>query len=272
VDQARLLLTTLRRRGDGFTGALDGLTTDLAVAYSLRRLLSSYKGAAIRVREDSGNTEADIGFDSDGNLDTTALLAHTGANSGYVVKWYDQAGNSRDLAQATAVGQPRIVNSGSVDVDAGGLPQMFCNGDGFSVAWEPPSGNISCFCVFSPTVDTGTQVKLIVSGDDNSAFWIWDESSPSDLNINCGAPSHTLNGVLQTWADRPDVYESLVFGNRYLWEALSLDLSSWPAFQVLGYPTEITRAQGNLQEFVVYSSNVTPTPVRSAINDYWGIF
>jgi hypothetical protein len=94
-----------------FTGLLDEYP-NAAAAYSVRRLSSTYEGALIRVREDSGDTEADIGFDANGNLDTAALLAHCGVNSGFVVTWYDQSGNTNNAQQTTASIQPQIVSSG----------------------------------------------------------------------------------------------------------------------------------------------------------------
>jgi hypothetical protein len=98
-----------------FRGVLDatGLTSANA-AYSLRKVRSAYSGAAIRVRESGGNTEADIGFSANGELDTARLLAHCGANNGFVVTWYDQGGASRNLTQATTGNQPQIVSSGAV--------------------------------------------------------------------------------------------------------------------------------------------------------------
>lgn len=89
-----------------------------AAAYSLRKLRTDYTGAAIRVRESATNTEADIGFTSSGELDTTALLAHTGANDGFVTTWYDQAG-SNNATQSTAANQPQIVSGGSVILENG---------------------------------------------------------------------------------------------------------------------------------------------------------
>jgi hypothetical protein len=126
MSRASRRLLTLLRRG-GFAGPLDSYTTNLAAAYSLRRLLGSYKGSAIRVREDSGNTEADIGFDSDGNLDTPALLAHCGANSGYVTTWYDQSAASNNATQSEAGRQPRIVDSGVVET-LDGFPTILPDG------------------------------------------------------------------------------------------------------------------------------------------------
>lgn len=97
---------------------LDGYSNIFA-AYSMRLLRSAYAGSAIRVRESSGNTEADIGF-SGGNLNTTALAAHVGSNSGYITKWYDQSGGGLDVAQATTTAQPRIVNAGTNETIATG--------------------------------------------------------------------------------------------------------------------------------------------------------
>ena len=85
-----------------------------AAAYSLRKLRTDYSGSAIRVRESGGNTEADIGFDSNGDLDTVALLAHCGANDGFVATWYDQSGNGNDISNPVVTSQAKIVNTGSV--------------------------------------------------------------------------------------------------------------------------------------------------------------
>jgi len=122
-----------------FVGALDDYTANLHATWSVaRRLLSSYTGALIRVRESSGNTEADIGFDADGKLDEAALAAHVGANSGFVTKVYDQCGGGRDLVQATAGSQPRIVNAGTIQrFNSGVAPAMLgvtAGGQGMATA------------------------------------------------------------------------------------------------------------------------------------------
>jgi len=95
------------------------------VAYSLRKLTSNYTGSAIKVRESGGDTEADIGFRSDGSLNELDLLNHCGSNSGYIVEWYDQSGNGTGLRELTdsATYQPIIVNSGTI-VTSGGNPAI----------------------------------------------------------------------------------------------------------------------------------------------------
>ena len=66
-----------------------------AAAYSLRRLSSTYTGsAAIQVqRADNVGGTHEIGFDSYGDLDTTALTTAAQGNDMVVVTWYDQSGN-----------------------------------------------------------------------------------------------------------------------------------------------------------------------------------
>jgi len=86
-----------------------------AAAYSMRKLSINYTGSALRVRRSNDNAEQDIGFDGSGNLNESALTTFTGANNGFVTKWYDQTGNGYDAIQTTTGNQPRIVSSGTVD-------------------------------------------------------------------------------------------------------------------------------------------------------------
>jgi hypothetical protein len=95
---------------DSYSGA--------AVAYSLRKVYSTYEGAAINVRRSSDNATQDIGFDGY-VLDEAALLSFVGAGDGYVTTWYDQSGNGNNATQSTAANQPLIVSSGSLITDGG---------------------------------------------------------------------------------------------------------------------------------------------------------
>jgi hypothetical protein len=77
-------------------------------------LNNTYAGSAVRVRRSSDNTELNIGFDTNGNLDNTSLLTFVGPNNGFVTTWYDQSGFSRDLLQPTAASQPQLVSGGTI--------------------------------------------------------------------------------------------------------------------------------------------------------------
>ena len=93
--------------------ARSGLLADYpgaAAAYSLRLLDTNYTGSAIRVRRASDNAEQDIGFDGNGDLDTTALATFCSGTDGFVKVWYNQAG-SNDATQTTTGAQPKIYDS-----------------------------------------------------------------------------------------------------------------------------------------------------------------
>jgi hypothetical protein len=100
------------------TPLLDNISGSNA-AFSLRRLRTAYTGSAIRVRRSSDNTEQNIGFDSSGSLDISALLQFVGTGSGFVTIWYDQSGNTNNIRQTVAANQPRIVTSGNILLDNG---------------------------------------------------------------------------------------------------------------------------------------------------------
>lgn len=77
--------------------------------YSLRKLKSNYTGAAVRVRRSTDNTELDIGFTSSYDFDTAAFSAFVGGGTGYVVKWYNQLGDGKDMYNTSASEQPKIL-------------------------------------------------------------------------------------------------------------------------------------------------------------------
>lgn len=90
-----------------FVGILDGVANVVA-AYSLRKLSSTYLGAAIRIRRSSDSSEQDIGFDSSGEFDISAFNSFVGGGIGYVKTRYDQSGNTNNVTQTTTAYQPAI--------------------------------------------------------------------------------------------------------------------------------------------------------------------
>lgn len=92
-------------------------------AYSVRKVMSNYSGPLVRVRRSSDNLEQDIFADVNGFLDTTALLSFVGTGSGFVTTLYDQSGTGKHLLQPTQARQPRVVNSGVVDL-VNGVPSF----------------------------------------------------------------------------------------------------------------------------------------------------
>jgi len=92
---------TSQKIGAGFTGILDEFT-GAAAAYSVRRLSSTYTDGLIRVRRSSDDTEQDIGFDSNGDLDTTALT--TFVNEDVDIYTSDFTSGNEDMAEVNGTG------------------------------------------------------------------------------------------------------------------------------------------------------------------------
>ena len=118
-------------------GLLLDTYTGAAAAYSVRRLRTAYTGAIMRVRRDSDNVEANVGFDSNNELSLTSPISntsdsqtytdfadfvdHTGTPAnGFVRKWYDQA-SSNDTGQTTATNQPKIYDSSTGLIEKGSV-------------------------------------------------------------------------------------------------------------------------------------------------------
>ncbi len=146
---------------------INGLTIPSAVAppldtytaatagYSVRLLRTAYTGDIMRVRRDSDNVEADVGFDGTNSLSLTSPISntsdaqsytdfadfvdHTGTpTDAFCRYWYDQSGNTNDASQTAAVRQPKIYDSSIPDfIKENGNPILngtYATGAGFSVS------------------------------------------------------------------------------------------------------------------------------------------
>jgi hypothetical protein len=111
----KMVRTTTAAAGD----LLLDTYTGAAAAYSVRKLDKDYTGYCMKVRRASDDAEADIGFDINGDLDTSAIATHCGASAGYVSVWYDMSGNSNNATQSTVGRQPQIYNGTAVITENG---------------------------------------------------------------------------------------------------------------------------------------------------------
>ena len=90
------------------------------------RLRAAYTGNAIEVTD--GSTTQDIGFDSNGELDQSALETYANGAEVKVSKWYDQTINGRTLSQTSDAARPTITDSSGNMLTLNGKPAMKLNG------------------------------------------------------------------------------------------------------------------------------------------------
>ena len=148
------------------------------VVYSLKRVVSTYTGPAVRVLRHNDafdfedqirgrkDTTTDIYFDANGNLDREQLkrFAWDNVNRGYAqtyaIKWYDQSGNGRhadDASQADVIVRPRLLDQaeGSADTAvieslSNGEPALYWQDDMLFNTFNLSNTDYGIFALFQP--------------------------------------------------------------------------------------------------------------------------
>jgi len=168
-----------------------------ALGLSLELLDTTYSGNCVKVRRDNGD-EQDFGFTS-GVLDSTSLLTFCGSGDGFVVTWYDQSGNAKNVSSATENQQPQIVSSGAMLVD-NGKPYLLYDGNGTTGLFNTSSGlsntNSSIFATYN---SNDSNSGCILSGSGGSGF--------------IGVMTSGSSGAPNNAAGTPKYYKKRVFNN-----------------------------------------------------------
>lgn len=185
------------------SGSVGNLLLDLfpvgaGSGYSVRKLRTGYSGACLRVRRSSDNTEQDIGFTSAGALDTSAISSFVGANSGFVVTWYDQGGNGINVTQSTTGRQPRIVNAGAIDTE-NSLPTVVFDGSDDALF----SGFSSSVTVSTRRFTAAAVVRSLRTSSSSEAFVATKRSGMPDYDsgFKLGRTTTFIDVALNTGAN-----------------------------------------------------------------------
>lgn len=120
-----------------FTGLLDSYS-GAGVAYSVRKLDKDYAGYCMRIKRLSDNSTLDVGFDSNGDLDESAITTFcAGSVDATVTIWYDQSGNGHNLTPNVDNNTLLICDNGVV-VEQNGKPAINTDSDEFVVTIDMP--------------------------------------------------------------------------------------------------------------------------------------
>jgi len=196
LGSSKFMLVSSGGGGEAASFLLDDYS-GAAAAYSVRKLNSSYTGACMRVREDSGDTELDIGFDSNGLVDTSAIATHCGAANGFVVTWYGQEadgkGNGNDATQSTNASQPQIYNGTAVITENGKPAVRFKNQDNSGVNRWLDCGDVGD--------STGDICTFVVLNHNNSTLSLQYGSPFSKTIFAAGASRWSTGPTLGAYID-----------------------------------------------------------------------
>ena len=177
--------------------------------YSLRKVNSTYTGPAIRVRRSSDNTESDINFKSNGDLDTTALLSfanpvaatfsildnYPGASAAYSLRKVRTAYTGSAIRVRRSDNQEMDIafdTSGSLDTTS--LLTFVGSGNGFVTTWYDQSGNNKHIV----QITAANQPYIVLNGsvqmNGNKPAIYWDNNQV--LSINSG-----VNNVMSVFVN-----------------------------------------------------------------------
>ncbi len=253
-----------------------------AVAFSLRKLSSTYAGSAIRVRRSSDNAEQDIGFVGE-NLDTSALSTFCSGTDGFVKIWYDQSGNSKNATQTTPSNQTKIVSSGTVNTE-GGKPAIISDATG----GKNPELALSSSFTFGSAFTVQKSTNLV----NNLSYIAGGGGQPgigTDLNagfgVTAGSPflydGSNIFGTTSSFRNIrviQSVFQSGGNGTLHVNSSGPFTGSmTLPAFNAIlnrGGGANYYPFEGPVQEIVFYSANQISNRVgiTSNINAYYSVY
>ena len=271
-----------------FTGLLDDYP-GAAAAYSLRLLDADYSGSAINVRRASDNAVQDIGFDANGDLDTSALATFCAGTDGFVVRWYDQSSNANDAVQATTSKQPQIVASGSVLTENGTPAVRFDGASNYMTSAATFTlADKTLFFVMKPTAQQNFMFGILNNASLNRArFYLLSAGSASTNSQFIVGDPGVINQVASALSQQLYYigYNNTNYVTNFAIDGASANTASGNSNRPSGVSymmgainngddTPFNYGEGLIQEVIVYNSNeaTNRTGIESNINTYYSIY
>lgn len=279
---------------DSYTGS--------QVAYSVRKLSSTYTGNCIRVRRSSDNVEQDIGFDANDELDQSALSSFLSTNSGFIRLWYDQSGNNNNLTQSTTGEQPIIYGNGNIIV-AGTKPTVDFQADRLRLTTQFNLGQNSFISLigrtFATSSNSGASLISFEGGADNpelrwgtvdaagnSAYLYWKNNLGTGAYVISASATFSTYSIFSTTFTKADTNATtLTYVDVYRNGSLARSGNrngNWAYtnpgwgigfFNDTNGGTTNTR-NGLIQEFIVWNKDLSAsrTGIETDQNNYYGIY
>jgi len=247
-----------------------------AAAYSVRQLTTAYTGSALRIREDGTNTETDIGFDSNGDLDTASIASHCGANNGLVVTWYDQSGNGNNATQSTVGNQPKIYDGTTGVLTRNGKPYIDTRTSG-TLPVSSFAGNGTAGSYFAVTDTSGGFIDPMFGTYNNGMhgeYGIYLQIvNGGQFSVNAGYPSTSRFILSYTTIDTVNGSEAAIQGATASSFASTATIVRLGGISVRG-TSGVKYTGGFMYEIVFYDSNQSAnrTGIETNINSYFNIY
>lgn len=168
-------------------------------AWSTRLVVGGYSGPLLRVRRSGDHAEKDVGFTTNGSLDTATMTSFTSRSSAHVMVWYDQSGNQHHLRQNDREKQPTIIRDGALDVE-NSRPVINFNRSRFDHLSTPAGIPIGCLYAL---------VKVVPQGDGTQAIMGSRSDFSSESDAYYPIVDRSGKGVCEWWVGQTKDYTIL---------------------------------------------------------------
>ena len=239
---------------DTYTGA--------AAAYSVRKLAKEFSGYSMRVRRSSDEATQDIGFDSNGDLDTAAIATFVGDAFGYISRWYDQSGNGNDATQNTSADQPMIYDRATAAVILeNGKPAIDFQNDLLATSGNITLSDGAYFSVAVGTTNGGSN-NVMLSSDGTPRVGQFVRASAANTMQSIGFTSGGT--ILKAYVD----------GTSGTGKSLTNRTDAAPLYVGARNSIISDAHNGYMQEVIHYASDQSSnrTGIETDVNTYFSIY
>jgi hypothetical protein len=274
-------------------------------AYSLRKLKSTYTGACLRVRRTTTtSTEVNVGFDvfnkislnspisyASGTATTAKTLGEfcasvvngygnpdgiTANQSIFVVTWYDQSGNGKNVTQTVAGNQPRLVELGNLELSGGKVAVRFTSANNQRLTLADasvPLNNVSSYALGNSLATTNNAILSMGGTINTNLFWLPQAGNVGYRNVNVWTNGNVAN--------QPRLYE-LICGTTVVNAYANGGLRTPTAVQApmtgnniiirLGMYSTSAFMNGYVTEAISFVGTSNRTQIESNINTYYSVW
>ena len=256
--------------------------TDAAAAYSVRQL-SDKAVICMRIRRDSDDEELNIGFDSNGLLDTQAISDFCDTANGYVTRWWDQSTNGNHADQPVGGtgsngSQPHIYNGTEV-ITRNSKPALYFNQDKLAISSVSWGATRTIFTVLEPVAfDAFNPIFGTRDGSGNFAALVGTTGNYKMQQYPSGSFNNRDTGVAIT-TDQQLIYTlfdgtgSEIGKDASTAVSVSLLAASAENHSIASRGTDTGAGEFYMQEHVVYVSDESSnrTGIETNIDNYFQI-
>jgi hypothetical protein len=264
-----------------------------AAAYSVRKLDKDYTGSCMRIRRSSDEATQDIGFDSNGDLDTAAIASFVGDAYGYVTIWYDQSGNGLNVTQSTSNAQPMIYDRvAAAVVTENGKPALNFDGSNDFLRYDSTNVSIVAGSFYNTTVhakDGGNvhglwnnsasnfNTRIVLYADTSSEKIMFLDKTGVTSRIDYSTTQtadqrmQTVDGVSSSGTQTTTAYHNGTQIGSFSYTEVSHDALITLEF---GRQFNTSYLNGRIQESIFYDTSQASnrTGIEGNINTYFSIY